>query len=125
MSRIDTRVVFHCLVVNPSTKSVAQRKCKVGEEKIFFIEEKVSMLSNVGFITKTKYQTWLANVVSVRKVTNMGHMYVDFNKLNVACPKDPYPSPDIDSMIDRSSWTPTPSTTKFEWIIWTLPRWHS
>lgn len=83
------------------------------------------MFPNVGFITKTKCQTWLANVVLVRIVTNMWHICVDFSKLNVAYPKDLYPSLDIDSIIDGSSWTPTASTTRFEWILWMLPRWHS
>lgn len=30
-------------------------------------------------------------------------MCVDYNDLNIACPKDPYPLPDIDCLINGSS----------------------
>lgn len=41
MSGIDTRVVYHLLVVNCFSKSVAQTKRKVGKEKIVAIDEEV------------------------------------------------------------------------------------
>lgn len=41
MPGIYTRMVRHHLTINPSAKPVAQRKQKVGEEKITVIEEEV------------------------------------------------------------------------------------
>lgn len=74
---IDTRVVSHCIAINPSSKPMAQRKQKLGEEKRVSIDGKVGNLSNSGFITEIKYPTWLAYVVLVRKAANKWHMCVD------------------------------------------------
>lgn len=59
-------------------------------------------LSNVGFIIETKYPTWMANVVLVRRANNKWRICVDFTDLNVACPKDSYLLSDIDRLIDIS-----------------------
>lgn len=39
----------------------------------------------------------------VRKAVGGWSLYTDFTNLNVACPKDSYPLPIIDSLIDKSS----------------------
>ena len=39
----------------------------------------------------------------VPKPNNKWRMYVDFTDLNKACPKDCYPLPRIDSLIDATS----------------------
>lgn len=43
------------------------------------------------------------NMVLVQKANNKWHIYVDFTHLNFACPRDPYPLPDIDLLIGESS----------------------
>lgn len=103
MPEIDTRVMCHCLTINPFTKPSAQRKWKVDKERRSTINEEVGKLSNARFITKTKYPTWLANVVLVMKAMNVWRMCVDFTKINIAYHKDPYPLPDINRMIHWSS----------------------
>lgn len=55
MEGIDTRVVCHFLAINPSVKSIAQRKQKIGEEKRIAIDEKVSILASAGFIIEIKH----------------------------------------------------------------------
>lgn len=103
MSRIDTRVVFHRLSINPSARLLSQRKRKVGEEKKATIEEDVNKLTNICFIREQNIPTWLANVVMVKKASNKWRMCMDFTDLNMACLKDPYPMLDIDHVIDGSS----------------------
>lgn len=51
MLGIDTKVVSHRLAIHPSTKPVAQRKWKLGEEKRVAVDEEVEKLSNAKFIT--------------------------------------------------------------------------
>ena len=46
------------------------------------------------------YLDWLANVVMVKKVNGKWRMCVDFMDLNRACPKDNYPLPRIDTLVD-------------------------
>ena len=46
------------------------------------------------------YPQWLANTVVVKKKTGKWHVRVDFTDLNKACPKDPFPMPRIDQLVD-------------------------
>ncbi|MCI29048.1 hypothetical protein A2U01_0050252, partial [Trifolium medium] len=82
---------------------VSQRKRKVGEERRTAIDEEVAKLKEANFIEEIKYPEWLANVVLVKKVNGKRRMCVDFTDLNKACPKDPYPLPSIDRLIDGAS----------------------
>nr|KYP66897.1 Transposon Ty3-I Gag-Pol polyprotein [Cajanus cajan] len=60
-------------------------------------------LLNAGFIKEIKYTTWLANVVMVKKSNGKWRMCVDYTDLNKACPKDAYPLPSIDRLVDGAS----------------------
>ena len=55
---------------------------------------------SVGFIQEVYYPNWLANVVLVKKANGKWRMCVDFMDLNKACPKDSFPLPMIDQLVD-------------------------
>ncbi|GAU10592.1 hypothetical protein TSUD_418170 [Trifolium subterraneum] len=103
MPGIDETIITHKLVIAPNSKPVSQRKRKVGEERRTAIDEEVHKLKEAGFIEEIKYPEWLANVVLVKKSNGKWRMCVDFTDLNKACPKDPYPLPSIDRLIDGAS----------------------
>ena len=46
------------------------------------------------------YPDWLANVILVKKANGKWRMCVDFTNLNKACPKDSFPLPMIDQLVD-------------------------
>ena len=60
-------------------------------------------LLKVWFIREVKYQEWLANVVVVPKNWGKWRVCVDYTDLNDACPKDSFPLPRIDHIVDASS----------------------
>ena len=60
------------------------------------------MLS-IGFIRKVYYPDWLANVVLVKKENEKWRMCVDFTNLNKACPKNSFPLPRIDQLMDSTA----------------------
>ena len=64
------------------------------------IVEEVRKLLEAGFIREVYYLDWLANVVIVKKSNRKWRMCVDFTDLNRACPKDSYPLPQIDTLVD-------------------------
>ncbi|GAU35844.1 hypothetical protein TSUD_63330 [Trifolium subterraneum] len=103
MPEIDETIITHKLVIAPNSKPVSQRKRKVGEERRTTIDEEVHKLKETGFIEEIKYPEWLANVVLVKKSNGKWRMCVDFTDLNKACPKEPYPLPSIDRLIDGAS----------------------
>uniref|UniRef100_A0A2N9I556 RNA-directed DNA polymerase n=1 Tax=Fagus sylvatica TaxID=28930 RepID=A0A2N9I556_FAGSY len=67
------------------------------------IMEEVDKLLKAGFIREVYYPKWLANVVMVKKSTGKWRMCVDFTDLNKACPKDSYPLPRIDQLVDSTA----------------------
>ena len=58
-----------------------------------------------GFIRKVYYLDSLANVVLVKKANGKWRMCVDFTDLNKACPKDSFPLPRIDQLVDSTTGT--------------------
>jgi hypothetical protein len=59
----------------------------------------VSHLSPRGLVRFT-YPEWLANTMMVKTTNRKWRMCIDFTDLNKACPKDEFPLPRIDSLID-------------------------
>ena len=53
-------------------------------------------------IREVYYPDWLASVVMVRKSNGKWKMFVDFTDLNKAFPKDSYPLPRIDTLVDST-----------------------
>ena len=47
-----------------------------------------------------QYPEWLANVVMVPKKNENWRMCIDFTTLNKFCPKDEFPLPRIDTLVD-------------------------
>jgi len=65
--------------------------------------EKVQKLLKAGFIREIQYTTWLANIVLVKKSNENWRMCTDYTDLNKACPKDAYPMPSIDRLVDGAA----------------------
>ena len=62
----------------------------------------MAKLKQAGAIKEVFYPKWLANTVVVKKKTGKWHVCVDFTDLNKACPKDPFPIPQIDQLVDAT-----------------------
>ena len=67
------------------------------------MKEEVDRLLSNEFIKKSFYPSWLANPVLVKKPNGKWRTCVDFTNLNKACPKDSFPLPRIDQLVDMTS----------------------
>ncbi|KAL0289040.1 UNVERIFIED_CONTAM: Transposon Ty3-G Gag-Pol polyprotein [Sesamum radiatum] len=67
------------------------------------LQAEVSKLMAAGYIEEIQYPEWLSNVVLVLKRGGKRRMCIDFRDLNKACPKDFYPLPRIDQLVDSTS----------------------
>nr|KYP41385.1 Retrovirus-related Pol polyprotein from transposon 297 family [Cajanus cajan] len=103
MPGIDPDFLCHRLAIDPSAKAVIQKRRKFGEEKRRAITEETRIWVMAGHVQEIQYPTWLANVVMVRKSSGKWRMCTDFTDLNKACPKDSYPLPNIDCLVDGAS----------------------
>ena len=103
MPGIDPGVITHRLNVYPSSKPVRQKKRVFAPERDNTIKEEVQKLTTTQFIREVYYPDWLANVVMVKKANGKWRMCVDFTNLNKAYPKDSYPLPRIDQLVDSTA----------------------
>lgn len=55
------------------------------------------------FIKPVQFPRWIANPVLVKKSNGKWRMCIDYSDLNKACPKDFYPLPNIDQLIDSTT----------------------
>jgi len=62
--------------------------------------EEVEKLLETDFIREVFYPNWLANVVMVKKSNGQWRKCFNFTVLNKACPKDSFPLPRIDQLVD-------------------------
>ncbi|CAL8117146.1 unnamed protein product [Prunus armeniaca] len=82
MPGIDPQIIFHRLHVNSAIKLVVQKRRNFAPERA----------------------EWLANVVLVaKKDKGLWRACVDYIDLNKACPKDNFPLPRIDQLVDSTS----------------------
>ena len=66
------------------------------------VREEVRKLKKAGAIKKVFYPEWLANTAVVKKKSGKWQVCVDFTDLNKAYPKDPFPMPQIDRLVDST-----------------------
>ncbi|KAM1620133.1 hypothetical protein ACFXTN_017150 [Malus domestica] len=67
------------------------------------MKEKLVRLLKVRFIQTVRYIKWLANIVPVLKKNSALRICIDFRNLNLATPKDEYPMPISDLLIDSAA----------------------
>ena len=100
MVGISLTVASHKLNVLPTAKLVRQRVRRFYPDRHQIIQKEVDNLLEAGFIREMKYLEWLTNVVVVPKKGGKWRVCVDYTDLNEACPKDSFPLPRIDQIMD-------------------------
>ena len=103
MLGIPREVTKHTLKIKPGSKPVKQHLCHFDEKKHRVIGEEITKLLVDGFIKEVYHPEWLANPILVQKKSGKWRMCVDYIGLNKACPKDPFPLPRIDQVVDSTS----------------------
>ena len=103
MVGISPMVASHKLNILPIAKPVRQRVRQFHLDRHQIIKTKVENLLTVGFIREVKYPKWLANVVVVPKKGGKWCVCIDYTDLNEACPKDSFPLPHIDQIMDATA----------------------
>ena len=93
---IDLAFIYHHLNVNPAIIPKKQPPRRPSKEHVDAIRDEVVKLKHAGAIKEVFYPEWLANTVVVKKKSGKWRVCVDFTDLNKACPKDPFPMPQID-----------------------------
>jgi hypothetical protein len=100
---VNRDVIEHSLNVDPSFTPRKQRLQKMSDDKAEGARNEVKRLLSTSVIREVKDLEWLANTVMVKKANGKWRMCIDFTDLNKACPKDEFPLPRIDSLVDAAA----------------------
>ncbi|CAL9018448.1 unnamed protein product [Prunus brigantina] len=103
MPGLNPNLVSHTLNIELGTEPVVQPRRNFHPEIEKQIKVEIEKLLAAGFIKPIKHPTWLANIVPVKKKTGVIRVCTDYRDLNRACPKDEFPLPNMDILIDSTS----------------------
>jgi hypothetical protein len=73
----------------------------VNPRKAPTIKVEVEKLLNAGFIYPIPLTEWVSKPIPMNKKQGIIHVCMDFRELNKACPKDNFPTPCIDQILDE------------------------
>jgi hypothetical protein len=103
LTGVHRSVIEHAPNTNPKVKPKLQRQQPMSDDRVKSAEAEVQKLLDARIIREVQYPVWVSNVVMVPKKNGNMRMCIDFTELNKACPKDPYPLPRIDIIIDQAA----------------------
>lgn len=98
---IDPSIIVHEIKTYPDAKPVQQKLHPMYPRKTAAIKAKVEKLLRVGFIYPIPLIEWVSNIVPVMKKQGKICICIDYQDINHAWPKDNYPTPFIDQIIDN------------------------
>nr|CAE04998.2 OSJNBb0093G06.6 [Oryza sativa Japonica Group] len=113
MPGLSRSIVEHRLPIKPGVRSHQQppRRCKA--DMLEPVKAEIKRLYDAGFIRPCRYAEWVSSIVPVIKKNGKVRVCIDFRDLNKATPKDEYPMPVTDQLVDAASGL-------FEWVVMTF-----
>src|SRR3954465_888617 len=104
MPGVPREFAEHALNVFPDANPAKHSIWRLSEPRAEAIGIEVNRILAANFIREIKESEWLANTVMVpKKDMDILRMCVDFTSLNKHCPKDHFPLPRIDQIIDSTA----------------------
>jgi hypothetical protein len=103
MPGVRRELAEHRLEVSKTARPIKQKLRRFAKGRKQAIEVEVCKLLAAGFIRECQHSVLLANPVLVPKKTGGLRMYIDYTNLNKHCPKDLFPLPRIDQVVDSTA----------------------
>jgi hypothetical protein len=111
MPRLDRSIVEHRLPLKSGFRPFQQRARQMKAEVLVEVKKEVEKPIEAGFIRPCRYADWISSVVPVQKKDGQWRVCMDIRDLNRATPKDEYPMPVAETLIDN---------TGYNQILWLL-----
>ena len=92
-----------CLKHISRSQAYYSKRRKLAPKRAEIVMEKVDRLLDADAIQSIQYPTWLSNTVVIQKKNGKWRVCVDFTDLNKDCPKNSFPLPRIDQLVDSTS----------------------
>lgn len=100
---VSRDIIEHKLEISDKMKPKKQKLQKISDEKVLAVKAEVQRLLDAMVVREVKYPQWLAYVIMVKKKNGKWRMCINFTNLNKACPKDDFPLPRIDLIVDAAA----------------------
>ena len=101
MPGLSSDIVEHRLPLNLECSPVKQKLRRMKPKMSLKVKEEVKKQFDAGFLAVARYPKWVVNIVPVPKKDGKVRMCVDYRDLNRASPKDNFPLPHIDILVDN------------------------
>ncbi|PKI53602.1 hypothetical protein CRG98_026005 [Punica granatum] len=104
MPGLDPSIVKHFLPLDtekfpPKRQHLRRQRADL----LLRIKEEVIKQVDAGFLEVCNYSEWVANIVPVEKKNGKVRVCIDYRDLNKASPKDNFPLPHIDVLVDNTA----------------------
>jgi len=103
MPGLDRSIVEHHLPIKENFVPHIQPTRRMAPHVTMKVKEEVDRLLEAKFIRPCQFTDWLSNIVPVTKKNGKIRVCIDFRNLNKASPKDQYPLPVPDMLVDSTS----------------------
>ena len=103
MPGLSRSIVEHRLPIKTGFRPFKQAPRRFRPELHEPIKAEITRLFEAKFIQPCRYAEWVSNIVPVWKKNGKLRVCVDFRDLNKATPKDEYPMPIADMLVDAAS----------------------
>jgi len=103
MPGLDTDIVVHKIPLIEGSKPVKQKTRRMRPDILLKVKSEIQKQWDAGFLDVVQYPQWVANVVVVPKKDGKIRVCVDYRDLNKASPKDDFPLPHIDILVDNAA----------------------
>jgi hypothetical protein len=104
MPGLSREIIEHRLPIKSSFRPFKQRARTFRLDILPRIKDEIHRLLEANFIRPCRYAEWVSNIVPVeKKESGKLRVCIDFRNLNRATPKDEYPMPIADTLINNAS----------------------
>ena len=102
MLGLDIDLIMHHLSISPDVKPVQQKLRKMHPHVALLVKAELEKLLSADFIRAIDYAEWISKIVTISKHEKSIQVCIDFRDLNKACPKDEFPLPNMDMIMDMT-----------------------
>jgi hypothetical protein len=94
-------VIQYVIPLKEETKPFGQKLRQINPKLAPLVQQELQKMLEAGIIAQTRHSSWCLNLVVARKKNGKIRLCIDFRNLNIACTKDNYPLPKIDTLLQR------------------------
>ena len=103
MPGLSREIIEHRLSIKSGFRPFKQKARTFRPDLLPRIKDEIHRLLEANFIRPCRYAEWVSNIVPVEKESGKLRVCTDFRNLNRATPKDEYPMPIADTLINNAS----------------------